>query len=106
MKTLKSGRKYDSGKIRASLVLGDFALALEEIAKVGTFGADQYTSSGWLSIPNAEERYEDAKLRHWLLAKQGIKVDNESGLSHAAHEAWNTLAVLELKLRSAREKES
>ena len=93
------GRKNDAGKIRPGLVLGDFANALTEVTKVGTFGAEKYSDHGWLSVPDGPARYEDAMLRHWLAAKRGEDIDSDSGLSHLAHFAWNALAILELELR-------
>lgn len=93
------GAKFDAGKIRAALVLGDFARALQAVSMVGTFGARKYTPSGWLEVPDAKQRYEDAMLRHWLKEAAGETTDEDSGLLHAAHRAWNALAVLELKLR-------
>jgi hypothetical protein len=37
------GAKLDAGKIRPQLVLGGFSRALEEVVKVGTYGANKYT---------------------------------------------------------------
>ena len=91
------GVKHDEGKVRAGLVLKDFACALEEVCEVGTFGVEKYTESGWLDVPNASDRYEDAMMRHYLAHCQGKQIDRESGLSHLAHMAWNVLAILELE---------
>lgn len=93
------GVKFDSGKPRVSLVLGGFSRALEAVSEVGTFGANKYTDDGWLSVPDGVARYSDAHLRHILKEQQGEVNDPESGLSHAAHTAWNALARLELLLR-------
>ena len=94
-----AGAKLDHGKIRAGLVLGDFARALAEVARVGTFGAEKYTPHGWLDVPNGEERYTDALYRHLLHEAAGEMYDPDSNLFHAAHAAWNALARLELMLR-------
>lgn len=91
------GAKADAGKIKAGLV-GDFGLALLAVAEVGTHGADKYTRGGWQHVPNGQERYTDAMWRHLLKAGQE-EFDGDSGLSHAAHAAWNALAVLELECR-------
>ena len=99
----EAGAKLDSGKSKSGLVLGDFANALQAVCEVGTFGANKYSESGWLSVPNAERRYEDAKVRHMLERMSGIELDDDSRLKHLAHEAWNALAILELQIR--REKE-
>lgn len=93
------GAKLDNGKPRHGLVLGAFANALTEVAKVGTFGANKYSDNGWLSVPNGLARYTDAMLRHHFAEAGGEELDEDSGLRHAAHRAWNALAVLELALR-------
>jgi hypothetical protein len=92
------GAKLDAGKIRAGLVLGGFSRGLEAVAEVGTFGAHKYTPNGWRSVPNGVERYTDALWRHLLAEHQGIELDSDSRLLHAAHTAWNALARLELML--------
>ena len=92
------GAKLDSGKNRMSLVLMDFARALEEVSKVGTYGANKYTEHGWLRVPNGLERYSDAMFRH-LFSETKEERDEESGILHAAHAAWNALARLELMLK-------
>lgn len=91
------GAKLDDGKSLAG-VLGDFSLALMAVAEVGTFGAKKYSRGGWQHVPDGNIRYYDAKWRH-LLTGRHEEIDKESGLPHAAHEAWNVLARLELILR-------
>jgi len=95
----RAGAKLDAGKNRLGLVLGAFARALNEVGKVGTYGAEKYTPNGWLSVPDALDRYGDAQWRHRLAQEMGEELDPETGLLHAAHEAWNCLARLELILR-------
>ena len=46
---------------------------------------------------DAEDRLLDALYRHMLAAAAGEKTDPES--AHAAHAAWNALALLELEIR-------
>ena len=94
------GAKLDAGKNRVDLVLGDFAHALWAVSEVGTFGANKYTDHGWISVLGGINRYSDAQLRHYLKAKSGEVFDPDSGRLHAAHEAWNALAKLELMLRA------
>lgn len=94
-----AGAKLDAGKPRPSLVLGGFARALMEVTKVGTLGAAKYTDDGWQEVPNGENRYDDAMLRHWLQEKMGETHDAESELNHLAHQCWNSLARLDLYLR-------
>jgi len=93
------GAKLDAGKNRLGLVLGGFAKALEEVGKVGTYGAEKYSPNGWKSVPDGLVRYEDAMMRHWLTQHAGEKIDPTTGLMHQAQLVWNALAVLELMLR-------
>lgn len=93
----EAGSKLDEGKVLAG-VLADFGLALTAVAEVGTFGANKYTRGGWQSVPKGIERYTDATWRH-LLKERYHADDDDSGLLHAAHMAWNSLARLELLLR-------
>ena len=97
---VKNGMKHDSNKPRLGLVFGDFARALMMVGEVGTFGADKYSDSNWLEVNGAHSRYTDAMLRHLMEELSDELYDNESGLNHAAHTAWNALARLELELRS------
>ena len=99
---MATGLKYDIGKIRASLVLGDFSRALTEVCKVGGMGAAKYSDGNWVFVDNGVERYTDAMLRHWL-QEQTESFDNESNFLHAAHTCWNSLARLELMLREIEE---
>lgn len=93
------GAKLDARKPRLSLVLLGFPHALTLVREVGTYGAKKYTDNGWVSVPNGVERYTDAMLRHILEEAIGPDIDQESGLLHAAHVAWNALARLELMIQ-------
>lgn len=91
------GAKLDAGKVMPSLILTDMSRAVLAVAEVATFGANKYTKGGWLHVTNGQERYRDAADRHRL--KQGFELyDPDSELLHLAHEAWNVLALLQLKL--------
>jgi hypothetical protein len=94
----ESGAKMDDGKMRPWLVLGGFSKALEEVSRVGTYGARKYTDDGWRDVPDGFRRYSEAMLRHQLAEMGREKWDRESNLLHAAHVAWNALARLELIL--------
>ena len=94
------GAKLDDGKLLAG-ILQQFSLALTAVLEVATFGAKKYSRGGWQHVPNGFERYSDAMMRHYL--KETVEpVDEDSGLSHEAHLAWNALARLELKLREGK----
>lgn len=92
------GAKLDSGKQIPYTVLGAFAPALQEVTRVGTYGANKYTKHGWISVPNGKERYYEAMLRHLLEdMKTTDSVDPETQITHLAHAAWNILAILTLR---------
>jgi len=92
-----AGAKLDGDKPDLSLLLM-FGKALREVGVVGTFGARKYSRGGWQDVPNGEQRYTAALLRH-LYAEHYEVSDPDSGLRHATHAAWNALARLELMLR-------
>ena len=92
------GAKLDAGKPRPSLVLHGMADAISEVIAVAEFGAAKYTPDGWRSVPNGQARYTEAKLRHQMAAARGELIDPATGLRHAAQEAWNALAALQLQL--------
>lgn len=96
------GAKLDFGKTRLDLVLGAFANALMAVGEVGTFGAAKYSDNGWMEVENGFERYTDALLRHYFKERTGEELDEDSGLLHAAHLAWNALARLELIIKEGK----
>lgn len=98
-KPSEPGAKLDDGKTMAGL-LPDFSRALLAVAEVGTFGARKYSRGGWVEVPDGVVRYSDALWRH-LLAETIEPSDNQSGMLHAAHAAWNALARLDLMIREA-----
>ena len=93
-----TGLKYDQGKNRLGLVFRGFSKALWQVGEVGTFGANKYKPDSWQELE--QERYKDALLRHLFLYFQGEKIDNESGLNHLSHVAWNALAILNMELEN------
>lgn len=94
------GAKLDAGKLMSGVILGQFSNALTAVSAVGTFGAKKYSVGGWKHVENGLDRYEDAKLRHWLKRMGGEVSDPDSQMLHLAHEAWNALAILELYLQT------
>ena len=79
---LKTGIKFDSDKPRWSLL--PFA-EVSEVVDVLTSGAKKYSPDNWKHVPNAEERYVDAAMRHFTAWVAGEKKDPETGKSHLAH---------------------
>ena len=87
--------KFDGDKTRMELLPFD---ALEEVAKVLTFGAKKYEANSWQTLANAEQRYKGALLRHYAAMDQGEQLDDESGLLHAAHMACDALFLLHFEI--------
>ena len=82
--------KKISGKPRMGLIP---PAALEEVAKVLTFGTEKYTPHSWMAVPN--EYYIDAALRHIIEARKGTARDVESKEYHLAHAITNLMFLLE-----------
>lgn len=94
------GAKMDAGKapIRRGL-LEYFPRACIAVAQVSASGAEKYAWNGWETVPDGVARYGDAEARHICKAAIEGAIDRDYGHLHAAHEAWNALARLELILR-------
>ncbi len=65
-------------------MIGDFILEMGAVLK---YGEGNYAPNNWKNFPLNEEDFKDARLRHAF--KEGN--DDESGLSHLAHEAVNCM---------------
>lgn len=76
------GMKFDSEKPRYDLLP---PIAIDEMANVMTFGAKKYAPNSWQTVPNGEDRYLAAALRHAFAISRGEINDPETGLPHAAH---------------------
>lgn len=95
------GAKLDQGKpISGEVILG-FPNALHALVTVATFGAAKYSRHGFLAVPQGEQRYLDALMRHLIAWGRGEATDADSGLPHTWHALWNMAAVVELAERSA-----
>ena len=92
------GAKLDAGKVPLHRgLLAQFPRACLAVAQVSSIGAQKYRWNGWRSVPDGVQRYRDAAARHEAAIAMGEEFD-ACGLPHAAHAAWNALAVLELEL--------
>lgn len=78
----KPGVKNDSKKIAWQLLPW---AEVEEVAQVMDDGAKKYSPDNWRIVPNAQERYFSAAIRHLVAWQKGEKKDPESGRSHLAH---------------------
>ena len=76
------GRKFDGNKSEYGLIPH---IALEEMVKVLTFGAQKYERDNWKKVPDSKRRYFDALQRHLWAWKGGEQIDPESGYHHLAH---------------------
>lgn len=90
MSNKPTGLKYDSGKPRMELLP---TIALEEVAKVLTFGANKYGAWNWAG-GIVYSRLIGAALRHIFAWIRGENLDPESGLSHLAHAACCILMII------------
>ena len=88
---MSDGLKDDEDKLRYDLVP---AVALEEIARVLTFGAEKYAPDSWQKIDNLRARYTAATLRHLQAWRLGESKDRESGLHHLSHAVTNMIFLL------------
>lgn len=95
--TTSTGVKYDQEKPNLALVFGGFSRALLDVGYVGTFGAKKYSPNGWKLVPDLQDRYSSALLRHMFAVLSNEEFDSETGRHHLAHVAWNALALLEDK---------
>lgn len=95
--------KHDSNKPQPFKgVFQYFPKALMAVAIVSGYGAKKYEWGNWAKARGAD-RYWEALTRHFLALCGGERLDEESGLRHIEHLAWNALAVLELELRQEKE---
>lgn len=76
------GRKFDGGKLQYGLIP---PLAMAEMVKVLTFGAEKYEPDNWKNVPDSKRRYFDAMERHIWAWKAGEQIDPESNIHHLAH---------------------
>lgn len=94
--TPEGGTKYDSGKPRMDLL---DTCAIEQLAKVLTFGAEKYAAHNWRQgLPKS--RLIAAGLRHIFAYLRGEDTDPESGLSHIAHAMCCCMFLLGLEHRA------
>lgn len=76
------GMKHDQEKPRYDLLP---AGAIDDLAKILTFGAKKYSPNSWQEVDNGLNRYRAALLRHTFAMQRGEILDPESGLPHSAH---------------------
>jgi hypothetical protein len=88
-----SGIKFDDGKIRYDLIA---PRSLDELAKVYTYGCKKYDDNNWRG-GFKWGRLFGAMMRHAWAWYRGETYDQESGLHHLAHAAWQCFALMEFE---------
>ncbi len=91
------GCKLDQGKPDLLTALQQFPDALAAVSEISRYGAEVkgYGWNSWKEVEDGEERYKRAMIRHASVTGP----DDESGLSSAAHTAWNVLASLSFEIK-------
>lgn len=89
-----------NGKNQMELVETGFPNALLMLGEVMTWAGQNkgYAPNDWKDVPDSANAFLGAASRHRLKRLIGVTDDEESGLPHLAHEAFNVLAQLELLL--------
>lgn len=87
--------KFDQDKPRMDLL---DPRAMEQLAKVLTFGANKYAAHNWRK-GLSKSRLLAAALRHLFAYLGGQDNDPETGLSHAAHAMCCCMFILGLEHR-------
>ncbi len=92
--------KRKVGKVQMNLVDSGFPNAMLALGQVMTWAAENkgYLPDDWKNINEPYVAFSGAGARHRNARQRGIEFDDESKMLHLAHEAFNVLAVLELKL--------
>ena len=86
--------KKDDGKLPLTQVPSEI---IYNVAAVRQFGMKKYSKEPtWKNVE--VERYRDAMYRHWLAyVEDPYGLDEESGLPHLYHVAWNCATLCELE---------
>ena len=85
-------KKWDQGKLRWDLLYYE---GVEKIVEIATYGIEKgYKEDSWKDVPDGQERYFAALMRHLMAWRKGEIVDPESGKPHIWHVAWNALALI------------
>ncbi len=96
------GQKWDTGKASYWRAMRRFPDAIAGACRAADYGFEKYCigkgipDDNWKYVPNMEQRYFDALIRHWLAVQAGEDLDPESELRHWDHIAWNALALAQV----------
>lgn len=95
-KVVHLGDRYNETKARVDLIPWD---AIEEVAKVYEYGAKKYADRNWEEGLEWNKGCAASLQRHLIDWSLGIDFDEESGLPHDLHIAFNALALITFRLR-------
>jgi len=84
--------RFNTDKVRYDLVA---PWAMDQIAKVYTYGTIKYDDDNWWKGLKWKKDVLGCVFRHVWKWVRGEKYDDESGLHHLAHAAWNCMALME-----------
>jgi hypothetical protein len=84
-------KHFDQDKLQLQWILS--MEGLDDVAKVGAYGAKKYGQSNWRG-GSEYMRYLGSCIRHLSAYIRGRNLDDESGLPHLAHCAYNCLILL------------
>ncbi len=85
-------KHFDEGKVSLQNIL--FFKGLDDVAKVGDYGAKKYGQ--WNLLGGSEwMRYLGSCARHLTAVVRGQWLDAESKLPHLAHLIYNALIIME-----------
>ena len=96
VRIVKEFMKFDTGKLRYSLIPPEMTKALAEVL---TYGAKKYKPNNWQKVDDPS-RYMDAMFRHIEAFRNGETHDPESGLHHLAHTMANVGFLLWIDLNN------
>lgn len=88
----ETAARFSTGKIRYDLIPPN---SLEELAKVYTYGTRKYSDDNWWKGLKWKKDVFGCILRHVWKWFRGEKCDDESGLHHLSHAAWNCFTLME-----------
>lgn len=86
----EKGLRFNQGKLRYDLLE---PLAIEELVKVFTKGAEKYAPNNWKKGMEWSKVLASLK-RHIAAFEKGEDIDKETSCYHMAHAAWNALAIV------------
>lgn len=88
---VEGGKKFDGDKLRWDLI--DYA-QIKKLASILSFGSKKYQPNNWQKLPEFNDRYFAALMRHITAWRSGELKDSESGVSHLDHAFTNLFFLM------------